>query len=843
MLAVVSLSIALLTCPQAFAQQVLVLALSGDGSATVTVDPASGVAYLTDGGRAGTRGVRGATIEGKDVLQFFKEHQPPIRELVITCSHPHADHMNGLIDFVTSDPGILSFSAIRFIDAFEQGKAKPLYDHFVEKWGEQANVAYSSAFHRNAFQDLPRNDGSPVRVSNFQYDPKEVGDNEHDRSVIVKYEIRGEGGTVAVVDPDDASAALIKRWLTTEKADVMLASHHGSRNNANIDIIDSARSIGLKAIIFTSNDANPFSHPAPEVLQHAIRVLGAGNVYVTGSMKGDNVAVIPPNIVVGDGRPAGERLASFISGQIERSRARMQNILEPYSSASGAASIQALLAAAGEQKGVLNGKDRAGLVEALAAAGMDRQDAERLVRLVSVHRVHRETLAEMSGRDESRDAWLATLSRVSGPPSKGGFPPFRPSTGSGDNGTRSHEARDGATRTKLPPSAPPPVGGGTSGPRPIGPTGTPGERAGATRDARTGGNASAYFLAMLATMRPAWGGVILGNDVKGPKIKSIGFECIEDEPSDGTERCDEVAIRLELRDGTVARYWDTSPALLWSAYHFVQPGSGLSYDSGLTPALDAAGVIGKEGEEKCAGPERCWTFAIHPAIADTYLVRKAMQLDMSLSAAVSAPKVPKFIQDAGWPRARFSTYQWYDAEAEVVAKDGVIRVQPRTDPKQCLMRVRLIFTDLASAFSDAAFTFRLDLALDPLFKDPEDVRRTQRLRNQLRGPPSGRPTRLSALEKKRLARLNAAFLDAQKELLKNVGTHTSQDLSLNRTISEPCKRFDPLRSLDRLARVVAVLRFAREALGRDLPPLPKGVSSVRMPTAASARPSDVWASP
>src|SRR5262245_52941930 len=91
----------------------------------------------------------------------------------------------------------------------------------------------------------------------------------------------------------------------------------------------------------------------------------------------------------------------------------------------------------------------------------------------------------------------------------------------------------------------------------------------------------------------------------------------------------------------------------------------------------------RPGEASLLGMTRTrddrWEFAIHPAIADTILARDGMRLDMLIaSSPKELPKVPKF-----------ETYQWYDEEAIVSSRDGVLRVEAKTGPRDILLRLRL----------------------------------------------------------------------------------------------------------------------------------------------------------
>jgi hypothetical protein len=99
-----------------YALEVNYLAISGDGTASVVVDDSSAVAFITDGGRRGDQGIQGATINGQPVLEYLSGK---VKQLVIACSHPHSDHLDGLKDLI-KDQRILDFDVVFIDNGFEK---------------------------------------------------------------------------------------------------------------------------------------------------------------------------------------------------------------------------------------------------------------------------------------------------------------------------------------------------------------------------------------------------------------------------------------------------------------------------------------------------------------------------------------------------------------------------------------------------------------------------------------------------------------------------------------------------------------------------------------------------
>src|ERR1700732_2674701 len=103
----------LLLTPDLAAQIARYLAIEGEGTASVLLDEAVQTAYLTDAGKSGGTGIQGALVEGMPIFPYLRSKG--IKRLVITCSHPHADHMAGFLNIVR-DGQIRRFDEIVFMD-------------------------------------------------------------------------------------------------------------------------------------------------------------------------------------------------------------------------------------------------------------------------------------------------------------------------------------------------------------------------------------------------------------------------------------------------------------------------------------------------------------------------------------------------------------------------------------------------------------------------------------------------------------------------------------------------------------------------------------------------------
>ncbi|MDP8985905.1 MAG: hypothetical protein M3N97_12905 [Pseudomonadota bacterium] len=305
------------------AAEVYVLALSGDGSASVTIDREGKTAYITDGGRPGAAGLSSALIHGMPVLDYLTENG--IDHLVVTCSHPHLDHMGGIQALVSSDRRVTQFKSVLFVDSNHLEGKPSLYQLFQRSWPEAAadveRFRYASADGVNAFEHfvagLP---GRTATVSNFVYQTSDVGNEIHDHAVVTQYALdRTDGQGTVFVDFDDASTELVGKWSEQANArlNVVMVPHHGSRNNNLTSVLAKRDALGLKSAVIAVNRWNRFLHPDADVLDALVAQLGADNVFITDSDLGDNIVVDENGAgtsVTAEGRtwPGGARFASPI---------------------------------------------------------------------------------------------------------------------------------------------------------------------------------------------------------------------------------------------------------------------------------------------------------------------------------------------------------------------------------------------------------------------------------------------------------------------------------------------------------------------------------------------------
>ena len=605
-----------------------------------------------------------------------------------------------------------------------------------------------------------------------------VGDSEHDRAIISTYVIADGERSNTVVDFDDASKALLEYWSreTGIAPDTVVMSHHGSKYNYSEDVLDANPSI--RNAVISVNDKNRYFHPAPEVLLDLVRRLGPDHVFVTRSEPGENV-VAGPGGVVGE-ETNRSRLAEFVGLQVDRHSARVESLREL-----GDAVLDDSGGGAWRDD-----KSDLRLVERLLDEGrLSPQKAAR----------YRNSVVALSTLGVVEQLVRGTDMAPSALPSAYRYAP-RGRGPRGSNGTeqffvKQAELQEVAQRTETG------SGGALSQ-----------EHAGGI------GKAGRMFRAAISSALPLFGGVILGNGSPTEPPSKLEFVVESIEAGDH-----EVSIEVLLADGRRASYADLTVGELWSAYNFVQPGRELRerYPAAIS---NSGGLVGLE-DLTADG----WTFAIHPAIADTVLAVPAMRVDMFLEAASrSEGEEFVFVSQLVTGGKRTYTYQWFDTPAVFEVEGQRLVVRAHVDPKECLMRVRLI--DLPAWFEST----------DARGSVAREVGR----RMKVAGWTKPGRTVSDALGKARKAGTREHGIEGilqrlrrEKEmeaLVKQVVDELEPTSDMERMtpfIREVCRDFGPLRKIDRLAKVIALLNWYGDGGQRALPPLPSNVGPMERATA------------
>jgi beta-lactamase superfamily II metal-dependent hydrolase len=272
------------------AQDLTYLPLQRPGQASVAVDRARQIAFVIDLGadRQGTE----LLFEGEPLLDRLEKLG--VRQIVFSCSHPHADHMGGIKalfadarNFLRDGPDgkkLARFDAITVVDdiVVTPTSSRPLFTQLSATLGRKSpvKVAYERAAGRNAFAALSAVNNA-VFIENIPYTPASAA-GVHGRSLVTRIVL---GGRYSILDFDDADSAVIKQVVSTLKSrevtiDAFVVPHHGSAYHEIAPILE----LSPKSAIITVNPRNRYGHPAPTILRELMSRLQPENVLFTGSI-------------------------------------------------------------------------------------------------------------------------------------------------------------------------------------------------------------------------------------------------------------------------------------------------------------------------------------------------------------------------------------------------------------------------------------------------------------------------------------------------------------------------------------------------------------------------------
>jgi len=667
----VGLSAFALLAPATVAQEFYVLPIAREGTATVAISSDIGRAYITDGGQRGKGGVAGVHLDDKPLLEFLAGKG--VRELVITCSHPHADHIGGLRDLVR-DPKILEFQRVVFVDSGftveSDSAAQSLYRTFDDYWtpgqlrragSDRPPTEYRCADRANAFGDL----SSPVHsvyVSNFVYEPRPGDGHPHGHTVFTEYTISAAGQRFVVVDPDDAEDWLIERWCTAKAVELdsgrlpsgwriglLLGPHHGSATSSIEPFLN--QTFGPRSIVFTTIPGNRYFHPSPANVLDAMEAIGIDNVHFSGV--GKPLVVGPEGVRVRNtrlsrpntfrqflDRPVRESLRKLAQQQTrmavsgDRSRSARSKLKRLESDAEAALRLKKLMleGASGEID-----VEWSGVLE--SGTGDFRSRAQKL-----------------SAELERLNSTIASGGSVAPSPS-----PMQPLQQSSTSvGTSGGGTRGGGPRASE-----------SAAPRRSSPI---------SRTGSTGGARLTRFARSLS-IPPVFGGIIIGNR---PAEAPGGVCCPRIYVEDGVV-CIGLVSDIAETENEYA-YCDLTGPELWAAYHFVQPTAEMREEFELDS--EECSLVGMQEKFEATGlfSERTiWSFALHPAIANSVTAIDAMQADMLLAES-RAPWLAELLAEKEPPRT--TTYQWFDEQARISLSDGEVVVDPANEPQTTILRAR-----------------------------------------------------------------------------------------------------------------------------------------------------------
>jgi competence protein ComEC len=246
------------------------------------VELASGKTILIDGG--GTADNRFDI--GRRVVAPFLWNRGIRRLDLVVLSHPHPDHMSGLLfPLGTFSVGEVWVHGLdRDLPGFEQLLRVVAEKHIPQRTvsAEDAPIALGSA------------ELSVLHPSRgFVTKERKAYAAENSRSLVVRIADRGKvfifTGDIGI----DAETSLIKKGLNL-KCDVLKVPHHGSKTSSSEAFVSLT---GAEVAVVTVGRENPYRHPAEEVLEryertgtNVCRTDRDGAVFLTAD--GDRIAVL-----------------------------------------------------------------------------------------------------------------------------------------------------------------------------------------------------------------------------------------------------------------------------------------------------------------------------------------------------------------------------------------------------------------------------------------------------------------------------------------------------------------------------------------------------------------------
>ncbi|HUN55530.1 MAG TPA: DNA internalization-related competence protein ComEC/Rec2 [Smithella sp.] len=224
----------------------------GQGNSTLIQFP-GGKTMMIDGG-----GFAGSSFDvGKSVLAPFLYHRRISHIDMVALSHPHPDHLLGLIYVMNNFAVRQAWRSNLPIDLEEY----PEWEKAIKR--NNIDVYYvSNKFPERIFNGVRVNvlwppDYPTDDLNNLSYD--EINDS----SVVLKITY----GRVKFLVPGDISSDTEMQLMKSKadiKSDVLIVPHHGSVYSSSAEFI---KAVGCRYAVVSAGKSNVFKHPHPLVLQ------------------------------------------------------------------------------------------------------------------------------------------------------------------------------------------------------------------------------------------------------------------------------------------------------------------------------------------------------------------------------------------------------------------------------------------------------------------------------------------------------------------------------------------------------------------------------------------------
>jgi competence protein ComEC len=224
----------------------------GQGNSTLVRFP-GGKNMLIDGG-----GFSDSSFDtGKSVLAPFLYHERISNVDTVVLSHPHPDHLLGLIYIMNNFNVRQAWRSNLPIDLEDY----PGWKKAIKR--NNINVSLvSNKFPEKIFNGVRVNVLWPSNYSIYEMNNLSY-DEVNDTSLVLKITF----GKVSFLIPGDISADVEKQLIESKidlRSDVLVAPHHGSGYSSSAEFI---KAVACRYAIVSAGKANVFRHPHPSTLQ------------------------------------------------------------------------------------------------------------------------------------------------------------------------------------------------------------------------------------------------------------------------------------------------------------------------------------------------------------------------------------------------------------------------------------------------------------------------------------------------------------------------------------------------------------------------------------------------
>jgi competence protein ComEC len=224
----------------------------GQGNSILVRFPGGGNMLIDGGGFP-----EGAFDAGKSVIAPFLYHERIRKVDTIVLSHPHPDHLLGLVYIMNNfSPGQVWKSNLS-----ADLEDYPEWEKAIRLNNIQASLV-SDKFPEKIFNGVKVNvlwppNYSAQDINNLSYD--EVNDS----SLVLKITF----GKISFLIPGDISANVEKQLMKSKmdlRSDVLVVPHHGSAHSSSAEFI---KAVACRYAIVSAGKENVFRHPHPLTLQ------------------------------------------------------------------------------------------------------------------------------------------------------------------------------------------------------------------------------------------------------------------------------------------------------------------------------------------------------------------------------------------------------------------------------------------------------------------------------------------------------------------------------------------------------------------------------------------------